>query len=171
MSSSQNFPNISCLSSFHKNKFAKSTRFKLSVFSLWMWSNIKWFNRLFVVVARRYVFTRFNAENDKDSLIRNYIVCVTEQHCVSFFCTFCMVCRQSYAFQVIGRLVISQQNVTFIFSSFHFWLQLKSWNFWILCIKNQRFAYRPYTYEKNRNLVLFCNADKITLFSQLIKVV
>ena len=56
-------PNIGCRESFRStNAFATSTIFKLSVLSLWTWINIKWFSRQ---SERRYVFTRFMAENDR----------------------------------------------------------------------------------------------------------
>ena len=59
-------PNIGCQESFRStNAFATSTIFKLSVLSLWTWINIKWFSRQSDVVERRYVFTRFMAENDR----------------------------------------------------------------------------------------------------------
>ena len=55
--------NIGCRESFcSTNAFANSTIFKLSVLSLWTWINIKWFSRQ---SERRYVFTRFMAENDR----------------------------------------------------------------------------------------------------------
>ena len=55
--------NIGCRESFcSTNAFATSTIFKLSVLSLWTWINIKWFSRQ---SERRYVFTRFMAENDR----------------------------------------------------------------------------------------------------------
>ena len=57
-------PNIGCRESFRStNAFATSTIFKLSVLSLWAWRTIKWFSRHSEVVERRYVFTRFMAEN------------------------------------------------------------------------------------------------------------
>ena len=62
-SSSPKTPNIGCRESFRStNAFATSTIFKLSVLSLWTWINIKWFSRQ---SERRYVFTRFMAENDR----------------------------------------------------------------------------------------------------------
>ena len=82
-----------------------------------------------------------------------------------------MVCRQSYAFQVHEK-----PTKCYFYSLFALFLvavrfciythaRLKSWNFRILCIKNQRFAYRPYTSEENQNVVLFCNADKLSSVS------
>ena len=58
-------PNIECRESFRSaNALATSTMFKLSDLSLWTWRTIKWFSRQSEVVERRYVFTRFMAEND-----------------------------------------------------------------------------------------------------------
>ena len=59
-------PNIGCRESFRStNAFATSTIFKLSVLSYWTWRTMKWFIWQSVVVERRYVFTRFMAENDR----------------------------------------------------------------------------------------------------------
>ena len=58
-------PNIGCRESFRStNAFATSAIFNLSVLSLWTWRTIKWFSRQSEVIERRYVFTRFMAEND-----------------------------------------------------------------------------------------------------------
>ena len=82
-----------------------------------------------------------------------HLVCVTEQHYLSIFCTRVWSVGKAMLFRYIGRLVTSQQKCHFysLFASFLLviWFciythaQLKSWNFKILCIKNQRFAYRP----------------------------
>ena len=93
-------------------------------------------------------------------------VCVTEQHYVSIFYT-CVYKPMLFRYH-IGRLVTSQQNVIFILPSLHFWLQfifvfIRMRR--ILCIKNQRFTYRPYTSAENRNVVFFFNRD--ILFTNL----
>ena len=45
------------------NVSVTSTIFKLPVLSLWTWRTIKWFSWQSEVVERRYIFTRFMAEN------------------------------------------------------------------------------------------------------------
>ena len=98
-------------------------------------------------------------------------VCVTEQHRVSIFCTRVWFVAKATLFRYIGRLVTSQQNVTFILSTLHFWLQfgfvfirMRSWNLEIsgFCVWKIRGLPTDHTQvKKNRNAVLFCNTDRL----------
>ena len=47
------------------NWFAAATRSIESVLSLWTWSVMRWFSLASPVVARKYVLTRFKAENER----------------------------------------------------------------------------------------------------------
>ena len=73
----------------------------------------------------------------------------------------CLRYKNNTAFR-FSALVYGLSNI-FILSSLRFWLQFGLYLYAcaveILNIKNQRFAYRPYTSAENRNVVLFCNTD------------